>query len=266
MMELAAVANILCASSTYPSVYLRAIKLFELQVSIFAPEAEELQLDARVLAAIRILEYIERSLPDAADGVPLADLLKIPEYAQVVSILFQSGGWTRIRRLWNAKYFDEQLAIRRAEARVVARLADFSYRFAMLMPKDPRKAGPTQARECLNEVSQNKGGYSTGTLKSRWAEYGSAAALQYVLLVQKIGPKLLKLNKVNFVDRLVAQASDVGNLKSFFAAYRDVSKVLRPRGYDSPPLALDVLNEVHPELPVRQFSEKMREAIRNYKA
>jgi hypothetical protein len=261
MMELAAVANILCASDTDQSVYLRAIKLFELQVSIFAPESEELQLDARVLAAIRILEHIERSLPGAKDGAPLADFLKIPEYAEVVSVLFQSGGWTRIRRLWNAKDFDEQLAIRRVEARVVARLADFSYRFGMLMPKDPRKAGPTLARECLNEVRKNKGGYSTGTLKSRWAEYGSAAALQYVLLIQKMGPKLLKLNKVNFVERLVAQTSDVDNLGRFFAAYRDVSKVLRPRGYDSPRLALDVLNDVHPELPISQFSKKMREAI-----
>jgi hypothetical protein len=263
-MDLEAVGKILCSSSGDQSVYLKAVKLFELQVSIFAPESEKLQLDGRVLAAIRILEHIERSMPGVEDGVPFVELLKSPEYAEVVGVLFQSGGWTRIRRLWSAKYFDEQLSIRRAEARVVARLADFSYRFAKLMPNDPRKAGRTQARACLNEVS-SKAGYSTGTLKSRWAEYGSAAALQYVLLIQKIGPKMLKLNKVNFVEKLVAQTSDVDNLRRFFAAYRDVSKVLRPRGYDSPQIALDVLNNVHPELPIRQFSEKMREIIRDYK-
>lgn len=35
---------------------------------------------------------------------------------------------------------------------------------------------------------------------------------------------------------------------------------------NSPRLALDVLNDVHPELPISQFSKKMREAIQNDKA
>jgi hypothetical protein len=76
---------------------------------------------------------------------------------------------------------------------------------------------------------------------------------------------LLKLNKVKFVEQLVSQTSDVDGLRLFFAAYRDVSTVLRPRGYKSPPLALDSLNNIKPELPFKEFSEKMREAIREYK-
>jgi hypothetical protein len=173
--------------------------------------------------------------------------------------------WRCIRQLWNGREFDEQLSIRRNEARIVAQLADFSYRFAKSMPNDSRKGGSTMARACLNAVNAKNKGYSTGTLMNRWQEYGSAAALQYVLLIQKIGPKPLKLNKVGFVERLISQTSDVDGLRRFFAAYRDVSNVLRPRGYESPPVALDCLNSIKPQLPIKEFSEEMREAIRNYK-
>jgi hypothetical protein len=259
------VAGVLCETTTTQSVFLKAIRLFEFQVSIFAPNSQKLQLDARVLVAIRILEHIQKSFPNVSDEATLTELLRLPEYGDIVNIVFQSGGWRRIRQLWGAREFDKQLAIMVEQAKVVARLAEFSYRFERLMPTDPRKAGPAMARECLNEVRKKGGGYSTGTLKSRWSEYGSAAALQYVLLIQKIGPKLLKVNKVNFVEKLVSQTSDVDSLRNFFAAYRDVSKVLRPRGYDSPLLALDNLKKVKPELPIREFSEKMRKAIQDYK-
>jgi hypothetical protein len=110
------------------------------------------------------------------------------------------------------------------------------------------------------------GGYSTSTLKSRWSEYGSAAALQYVLLIQGIGPKLLKVNKVNFVEKLVSQTLNVATLRSFFAAYRDVSSVLRERGYNSPLLELDDLEGVKVELPIEGFSKKMRDAIKEYRS
>jgi len=210
-MELVDIARVLCETTTTQSVFLKAIRLFEFQVSIFAPSSQTLQRDARVLAAIRVLEHIQKS-SNVSDEATLTELLRIPEYDDIVNIVFQSGGWRRIRKLWSASHFDEQLATRVEEARVVARLADFSYRFEMLMPSDTRKAGPTMARACLNQVSKKGAGYSTGTLKSRWNEYGSAAALQYILLIQKIGPKLLKANKVSFVEKLVSQASDVESL------------------------------------------------------
>jgi hypothetical protein len=265
-MELAEAAGVLCRTAATQSVYVRAIKLFEFQVSIFAPNSHALQLDARVLVAIRILEHIQKSSPSVNDDAALTELLALPEYAEIASIVFQSGGWRRIRQLWSAKEFDQHFASRREEAKIVAQLADFSFRFAKLMPDDSRKGGPTMARKCLHDVNKENVGYSTGTLKSRWSQYGSAAALQYVLLIQNIGPKLLKLNKVGFVEKLVAQTSDVNSLRSFFSAYRDVSKVLRPRGYDSPLLALDDLRNIDPKLSIEKFSKKMREAIQGYKS
>ena len=264
-MELVEVARDLCETTATQSAFLKAIKVFEFQASIFAPDSQGLQLDARVLVAIRILEYIQKSSPNVSDDAALTELLVLPEYGDIINIVFQSGGWRRIRQLWSARDFDEQFAKRVDEAKIVARLADFSYRFARSLPNDSRKAGPTMAQKCLNEFNKKEGGYSTGTLKSRWSQYGSAAALQYVLLIQEIGPKLLKVNKVNFVEKLVSQALDVDRLRSLFAAYRDVSKVLRPRGYDSPLLALDELKNVKPELPIIEFSNKMREIIQDYK-
>jgi hypothetical protein len=133
------------------------------------------------------------------------------------------------------------------------------------MPGDSRKGGPTMARGCLHAVNAKNKGYGISTLKNRWWEYGSSAALQYVLLIQKMGPKPLKLSKAKFVERLIAQTSDVGALCSFFAAYRDVSKVLRPQGYNSPKIDLDCLKSIEPQLPTKEFSEEMGKAIRNYK-
>jgi hypothetical protein len=262
MMELVDVAKLVCEPDTTQSVYLKAIKLFEFQVSIFVPNSVAMQTDARVLVAIRILEHIQKSFPDVTK---LTELLKLPGYAEIADVVFQSGGWRCIRQLWSAKEFDEQLSIRRNEARIVAQLADFSYRFAKLMANDSRKAGPTMARACLQEVNAKNKGYRASTLKNRRQEYGSAAALQYLLLIQKIGPLPVRLNKVTFVKRIISQTSDVDGLRRFFAAYRDVSKVLRPRGYNSPPLALGCLNDIKPELPIKEFSEEMRKAIQNYK-
>src|ERR1700682_835465 len=205
MMELADVAKLLCDPNTTESAYLKAIKLFEFQVSIFVPNSVAIQADGRVLVAIRILEHIQKSFPDVSDVTKLTELLKLPGYAEIADVVFQSGGWRWIRQLWNGREFDEQLSIRRNEARIVAQLADFSYRFAKSMPNDSRKGGSTMARACLNAVNAKNKGYSTRTLKNRWQEYGSAAALQYVLLIQKIGPKPLKLNKVGFVERLISQ-------------------------------------------------------------
>jgi hypothetical protein len=260
-MKLADVAKLLCDPNTTKSTYLKAIELFEFQVSIFAPNSVAIQTDGRVLVALRILEHIQKSFPDVSDVTKLTELLKLPGYAEIADVVFQSGGWRCIRQLWSASEFDEQLAIRQQEAKIAARLADFSYRFAKSIPNDSRKGGSTMARACLNAVNAKNKGYSTGTLMNRWQEYGSAAALQYVLLIQKIGPKPLKLNKVGFVERLISQASDVDGLRRFFAAYRDVSHVLRPRGYECPLVDLDCLKSIKPQLPIKEFSEEMRKEI-----
>jgi hypothetical protein len=207
-MDVVDVAKVLYEPNTTQSVYLKAIKLFEFQVSIFAPNSEMLQTDARILVAIRILEHIQKSYPHVSDGATLTELLSLPGYGEIADIIFQSGGWRKIRQLWSGREFDEHLSIRRKEAKIVAELADFSYRFAKSMSNDSRKGGSTMARACLRKVNNQKEGYSASTLKSRWSEYGSAAALQYILLIQKIGPKLLKLSEVKFVEQLVSQTSE----------------------------------------------------------
>jgi hypothetical protein len=91
-MDVVDVAKVLCEPNTTQSVYLKAIKLFEFQVSIFAPTSEVLQTDARVLVGIRILEHLQKSFPDLTDVTKLTELLKLPGYAEIADVVFQSGG------------------------------------------------------------------------------------------------------------------------------------------------------------------------------
>ncbi|THD63775.1 MAG: hypothetical protein E7813_17435 [Bradyrhizobium sp.] len=263
-MNLQETAEILCQSDASHSPYVRAIKLFEFQVAIFAPGSEALQRHARVFAAIKILEHIEK-LSGLEDRASLTERLKLPGYSEIANVIFQAGGWRRIRSLWNTREFDEQLAIRMGEAKSVARLADFSYRFVRLKPNDLRRGLSTMARHVVKEINKNKAGFSESTIKTRWREYKSTAAFDYLVLIQKIGSKPLKLSKKHFVENLLRQASDVEQLRYFFAAYVEVSKVLRPRGFPSDPISGPFLKGIKPNLSVPEFSEDEDTAILAYK-
>jgi hypothetical protein len=206
-MNLQETAEILCQSDASHSPYVRAIKLFEFQVAIFAPGSEALQRHARVFAAIKILEHIEK-FSGLEDSASLTERLKLPGYSEIANVIFQAGGWRRIRSLWNTREFDEQLAIRMREAQSVARLAEFSYRFVRLKPSDLRRGGSTMARSVMHQINQEaksgkKKGFSTGTLKARWKEYGSMAALQYLILIRMPELKPRRISKKGFVETLL---------------------------------------------------------------
>jgi hypothetical protein len=104
-MNLQETAEILCQSDASHSPYVRAIKLFEFQVAIFAPDSQALQLHARVFAAIKVLEHIE-NLAELENSASLAERLKLPGYSEVANVIFQAGGWRRIRSLWTTREFD----------------------------------------------------------------------------------------------------------------------------------------------------------------
>jgi hypothetical protein len=263
-MNLQETAEILCQSDASHSLYVRAIKLFEFQVAIFASGGEALQPDAGVFAAIKILEHIEK-LSGLKDNASLTERLKLPGYSEIADVIFQAGGWRRIRSLWDTGEFDDQLATRRRQAQPIALLAEFSYRFARLKPSDPRRGGSTMARSVIHEVNRKKKGFSTGTLKTRWKEYGSMAVLQYLILIKMPDLKPRRISKKGFVETLLSQASDIERLKRLFSAYLVVSKVLRPRGYDSPLITVECLKRIKPALSVSGFSEDEETAILAYK-
>jgi hypothetical protein len=176
----------------------------------------------------------------------------------------KQGAQISIRSLWNTREFDEQLAIRMKEAKTVAYLADFTYRFSRLKPNDSRTGGITMARYVVKGVNSNKKGFSESTLKTRWREYKFMAAFQYLILIKKIDLKPLRLSKKHFVENLLRHASDIERLRTLFGAYAEVSKALRPRGYASDPISGHFLKGIKPNLSVEKFSECEEKLISAY--
>jgi hypothetical protein len=93
---------------------------------------------------------------------------------------------------------------------------------------------------------------SDGTIRARWREYGKTAVLQYSF--KKTGLRPAKLNKEQFVENLLSQVTDVDRLRRLFAAYLDVSKVLRPRGYSCDHIAIQCLSKTLSTLKPKEFS------------
>jgi hypothetical protein len=255
-------ARILCEPDTHYSYsqFERAILLFGLQVAAISPTAPQLALDARLHAAMRILEHIEKK-QDSPDGMDLTQRLALPEYEKIMGqMLARDGSWGAIARAWTRKELTEDIKVRWDEARDAGRLVDFSYRFAQLRKGDRRKAGVTMARHFVCRTTN----ISDGTMKARAREYGQTAVLAYSLRKIKLRPA--RLSTRTFVEKLLLQVADVETLRRLFATYRDLSKILRPRDYRCDPIEIDCLSNVVPVLTLKDFSPKELEAINSYKS
>jgi hypothetical protein len=249
-------ARILCEPNTHYSELERAILLFGLQVAAVSPTAPQLALDARLHAAMKVLENIEAN-QGSRDGVSLTERFAFPGYERIVGqMLERDGSWRAIARAWTRKEFVDDIEVRWDEARDVGRLVDFSYRFDQLMKGDPRKAGVTMARPFVCETAK----ISDGTMRTRWRQYGKTAVLAYSF--QKIGPRPARLTTKKFVEKLLSQVADVERLRRLFATYQNLSTLLRPRGYSCDPIAVDCLSKVAPVLSLKDFSFNEMKAIK----
>jgi len=254
------------------SSYLRAIRLFEFQSCLFYPEAllarenTAFQRDARLLAALKLLESLETRILAASEkgAISWQDLTNDLDYVEIFEkIILPSGGWRAIRNVWNSKEFDEQLKIRKAQARSAVKIVDFSYRFGMLRPNDKRKAGVTMAHSIICNSPSYKYRKKLSTLKTRWHDYGTTAALLYLLFVQKfeLMPPWVRSNE--FSETLLKTNADIDHLTEFFRAYRHLCEVLGPRGYRFPPIRT-VEGILAQPLVVEPFPKDVEEAIQNY--
>jgi len=193
-------ARILCDPKATQSKYERAILLFGLQIAAISPSQPAVAREARLHAAMKILEALEAA-NGAADDALLDDRLAIPDYKKVLCrMLARDGGWRGISRSWTRKEFADQIRIRWDESRDMTQLVDFSYRFAVHKGADDnRKGGVTMARFFVSRIAK----ISDGTLKARQREYGSMAVLAYVLRKVRLGP--IKLTSEEFVSAVPVQ-------------------------------------------------------------
>jgi hypothetical protein len=204
---------------------------------------------------MKILEYIE-SAQDNSGNADLPARLALPEYKQILEqSVICGGGWRAVARAWPRRELAIDIEARWSDAGDAARIIDFSYRFAQFKKGDKRLGGVTLARKFVCAT----GGVRDRTMKTRWREYGDTAILRYVL--GRIGPRPAKINKKQFVQKLLAQVADVNRLRKLFAAYRDVSRVLRRRGYRGDDIVVDCLSRIRADLGLKDCSSQELKVI-----
>ena len=257
-MVLQDLARVLCQSDQSYSLHQRAIALFGFQVAILTPSVPVRESEARVLAALKILERVEI---DTARNAGLEERLKIVGYRELLDLIIREGGARRLRSIWTTKDLWDDVSIRLKEAKDVALLVRFSHRFATFgQPTARQIGGSTMARDFVCKTT----GRSDGTLRNRWREYRATAVLQYLMLFhhKKLKPK--QLSGKNFVERLFEQAEDIQGLRAFFAAYLDLAKTLRPRGYKFDDLKIEIVDSPAPSYELKPFSQTELEIIKGY--
>jgi hypothetical protein len=261
VMKIQEIANSLCGpSSGNDADFKRAASLYSFQVGIFTGFNSRLMQDARLLAYIRLLEFLERQA-DVSPETSFADRLAIPGYEAMFHLILHNGGWRRIRTLWSAKHFDKYLEACKSEAREAAKFVDFSFRSSHSLSNPRHKGGFTMALAYLKVK-----GYSDGMLKQRWRTYKPSVVFQYLMLTHKLGARPPASNKKRFVDKLLVQSRDSERWIAFFAAYLDVGKILRPAGYECENITLGYSITKPPKLVPPELSTADREFLKNYKS
>jgi hypothetical protein len=267
-LDLDETAGLLTKSDVTTSIYIRAVRLFEFQTWLYCPKPpnETIQKYARLLAAIKLLEYLERDIR-AKTGEKFLSLMTLaghPSYAEVFDVVIaKSGGLRKILRLWNAREFDQQIERRLSEAKTVAKFIDFSYRFARLKSNDKQRGGVTMARFVVGAAHSYNVKLGTSTLKSRWWEYSPSSGFLYLVHIQKFELKPLRVSTNTFAEKLLAQAADRDHLIEFFQAHRHLAEILKPRGYLLPTISPDVGTLGSP-LAVDPFPVDVDSAIKRY--
>jgi hypothetical protein len=250
---------------TVASPYLRAIRLYELQVAIFYPQsfgalvtakndtrgANKKLRTARIYAGIKFLEQIEDELREKTknDTISIHEFAQNKNYQEIFDgVIAPNGGWSRIRHSISVKEFDNGLLERRDLAGAAAKVVDFSYRFEDMPDRGSYRGGLSTARYVVVNAKSYNLSREIGTTKSRWRDFGKTGAFLYLLLIQNFSLMPPKLASKTFSKKLLDQVADVGSLRKFFRAYQHVCEALVPRGYKFENIALN-LNCEAPSLP-----------------
>ncbi len=253
--------------------YMRAVLLFEFQLALFHPKSFRELVEgmpptgnrnhARLFAAIKLLEHIETQMQSKGEPLTLLKRLAANEdYSRIFDEVIAPGGsWRKIRHLPAAKEFDADLRAREHQAKAVACIIDFSYRFARLREAKGYKGrgGVTLARHVVRTCASYGQKQSRSTMKTRWDEYRQASAFIYLLSSPQTPFSVPKVADVNFAVKLLQQIENKEGLRKFFSAYQEVTDVLKTRGYELPALSLDL----GPRLPrmVADFPRDVEAAI-----
>jgi hypothetical protein len=275
-MSLDSIAAELTQERKSQSPYVRAVTLFEFEVAMLGKsfqqliEGEDPELDrrsARLFAAIKLLEYLENKMQrenNILESLPLKILASNEDYCRLYDeVIVPAGGWHKIRHLRKAKEFDSTMRARRVEAKAVACIIDFSYRYARLEGEKTYKkqGGVTLARYVVG-TSQSYGlTGSRSTIKSRWREYKYGSVFIYLLQKRQYPFLPPKVSFTGFADSLLQQVENIETLRKFFREYQHIVEIIATQRYEFPKLSLDLKCDLSP-ISIDQFPRDIVTAIR----
>jgi hypothetical protein len=261
------------------SRYIRAVRLFEFEVSIIYPRSFKRLIaspssviaptgvlkTARILAISKILENIQgRPNQPSSIAISIRNLAADQVYQGISDQLFvPNGGWNQILSSKSAKSFDDRITKRLTLAQTAANIIDFSCRFSKEPPQNqPNRRKNLGGLETAKFIVRNSSGTaaSDSTIKSRWRDYGSTAIFLYLILHHKFNLVPPKVQSAEFVDKLLDQADNRNELQSFFSAYHTVHADLSNLKYKLP--AVDFAKWRQPtQLNIPRLSPEMRDLL-----
>ncbi|HEY2245224.1 MAG: hypothetical protein WAV38_17100 [Xanthobacteraceae bacterium] len=260
-MSLKHIVELLIKDSEPTSRFLRALRLFEFQVSVFYRKSFDLLVasesnvtaptaklkKAQILAAIKILEKIEADLKQKQNlsVISIRELAADENYQSIFDdVIVTNGGWSRIIQSISARAFDKNIAARCSEAETAVNIVDFSYRFSKhpASTRNTRRKNPggvDSAKYVVRKAYKPIAG-GESVVKKRWRKYSSPAIFLYLMLTQKFDLQPPQINSTEFVDKLLKQADNIDELRRYFCAYQTVHAALLDQKYKFPELNLDL--------------------------
>jgi hypothetical protein len=233
--------------------------------SLIVKISSKTAINTRILAAMKFLDRIEQEWKEkmGRDSIVLSELIKDPEYEEIMNrIILANGSWRKLRFVYSVRALENKLRKWKRQARNVARIIEFSFRFQP-DPKKPKQiGGVTMAIDIVTTCDYFNVAVKDSQLEKSWSDLQSAAPFFYLIYPQKHTFFLKKLAGKNFAHRFQRMVLDQGKLVDFFGQYNSLVGVLRHRGYRYTPLLLPENAKSAPlrEAPFRR-SEKDHSAV-----
>jgi hypothetical protein len=196
---------------------------------------QKLTRAARVLLAMNFLDRIEHDWKQktGSNSLPVfRKMIEIPEYEEIANdVIVANGSWYKLRSLESGRDLKSELGDWKRQARSVARIIEFSFRFEP-NPKKPRQlGGVTMATDIVTNVPYFRVKVKDSQLEKAWSRLQSAAPFLYLIYVQKYPFYLRNIAGSSLAERFLAMVSDRARLLEFFAQYNALIGELRNRGY-----------------------------------
>jgi hypothetical protein len=222
---------------------------------------------ARMLSAMKFLDRIEQDwkLKQAPEILPIfRRMIEIPEYEEIANeIIVANGSWYKLRFLESVRDLESELRDWKTQARNVARIIEFSFRYEPNPKKPKQLGGVTMATDIVTSVLYFKVGVKDSQLEKIWSRLQCAAPFFYLIYVRKYPFYLKKIAGARFAERFLQLASDQVRLVEFFAQYNSLVAELRNRGYKYSQLRLpeNVKSEPLSREPFRSTNKEERAVL-----